>query len=139
MADANITSTPKAVEGWKNPHFDRINRAPYELGQLLQRLPEDLSPFSPTTPEVFQIAAAAAEHASNANDTLMEGMEALGDLLFVAGANQENTIDPGNLSRIGSLLQHLAVEGQFLQETALRLRSVTSHRPVQVGVKKGGA
>ena len=80
-----------------NPYFNRIERAPYELGQLLLQLPDYFSAFAPMEPDVLLKASAAADHARNANDTLMHGLEALAVL--------------------GCLIQHIAVEAQFLQET----------------------
>jgi hypothetical protein len=138
MANANITSTQDSVESWKNPHFERVNRAPYELGHLLQRLPENFSSFSPARLEVIQIADAAAQHADNANGTLMRGLEALGEILFVAGANKENDIDQESIASIGELIQHIAVEAQFLQETMVCMRAGAFDLSSRTGVEKGG-
>ena len=104
------TNTPPS----SNPYFKNINRAPYELGCLLQQLPDDFSTAKPKTPEVLLKVAAAANHARNANDTLMSGLEALGKTLFVAASHEQ--LDDLTVSDLGCLIQHLAVEAQFLQE-----------------------
>lgn len=111
-------STSTNTSPASNPHFGHIDRAPYELGHLLQELPDYFSTFTPMTPEVLLKATAAAGHAHNANDTLMHGLEALGKMMFVAGANEQHELGVGTLSDLGCLIQHIAVEAQFLQETA---------------------
>ena len=100
-----------------NPYFNRIERAPYELGQLLLQLPDYFSAFAPMEPDVLLKASAAADHARNAIDTLMHGLEALGRIMFVATVNQHHVLDVETLADLGCLIQHIAVEAQFLQET----------------------
>ncbi|MDB5774619.1 MAG: hypothetical protein JWP38_752 [Herbaspirillum sp.] len=100
-----------------NPHFEKIHRAPYELGYLLQRLPEDFSPISDATADAVRIAEAAAEHAANANLVLLDGLAALGELMYVAGANLENRVSTESWAALGCMLLHIAVEALFLQET----------------------
>lgn len=106
-----------------NPHLTHIERAPYELGHLLKRLPEHFSAFSGQTPtaDVQLIAAAAARHAENANETVMCGLDAIGKMLFVTSQSKDWEIDPGHMASIGSLISHLAIEAQFLQETQANL------------------
>jgi hypothetical protein len=120
-----------------NPHFERIERAPYELGYLLKKIPERFSSLEPQTEESCLIAVAAAQHASNANDTVMYGLEALGQILFVASNNEQNEVCPRLIGHIGSLIQHLAVEAQFLQETADNLRYALNEQEKRLA-KKGG-
>ena len=110
-----------------NPHFGNIDRAPYEFGYLLRRLPADFFPGIPLEPEVLLRASAAADHAYNANCTLMIGLEALGKLMFVASSNQQ--LDADTVSDIGCLIQHIAIEAQFLQETENALRSAIGEQP----------
>lgn len=114
MSKVDASTTSMARE---NPRFTHIERAPYELGHLLKALPPDLSSFSNLTAETAQIVDAAAAHAYNANYTLMCGLEAIGNLMFVAGANEEYSIEKGTLAELGRLISHVAVEAQFLQET----------------------
>jgi hypothetical protein len=83
----------------------------------LQRLPEDFSPITPATEDAIQIAEAAAEHAGNANLVLLDGLAALGELICVAGANVENRVTTESWAALGCMVQHVAVEALFLQET----------------------
>lgn len=115
---SNTTATyPEA-----NPHFNRVERAPYEFGQLLRQLPDYFSAFTPMKPDVLLKASAAADHAQNANDTLMHGLEALGRIMFVATVNEHHVLDMETLADLGCLIQHIAVEAQFLQETERCMR-----------------
>jgi hypothetical protein len=99
-----------------NRHFARIERAPYEIGRLLKKLPVDFSAHEPLTPDNRLIAEAAQQHASNANDTLMRGLEAIGDVVSMAGGNQDGEVSQVSLMRLGELITHLSVEAQFMQE-----------------------
>ena len=113
----------------KNPHFSRLNRAPYELGCFLQKLPENFSPYAPASAELVLIADAAAQHAENANTTIMSGIEAIGALMVTAAGDEEAEFGRGEIGSLGDLLRHLAVESQFLQHTMHDLRwTVREHR-----------
>ncbi len=107
----------------ENPHFHHCDRAPYELGYLLRQLPPVFDPFFKLTPETHLIAEAAVQHASNANDTLIHGLEALGHFIYVAGDNDDAGVDMARLADLGCLIQHMAAEMQFLQETEGSLRN----------------
>lgn len=121
-----------------NLHFNYIDRAPYKLGHLLQQLPADFSSVSAVEPDVLLIAEAARNHARNANSTIMHGLEAIGKIMFVAGANTDNEMERSTISDLGCLLQHLAVEAQFLQETEHNLSyAVSEHHKRSVAPKKG--
>lgn len=122
----------------QNPHFNHIDRAPYELGHLLQQLPADFSSLSAVEPDVLLIAEAARDHASNANSTIMHGLEAIGQMMFAAGANTDFDIEHRTISDLGCLLQHLAVHAQFLQEAESNLSyAVSEHRKRPTPPKKG--
>lgn len=105
-----------------NPHFSHIERAPYELGHLLKKMPRGLSRFSPLTGDDRLIAEAAIQHADNANSTLLHGLEALGHVLATAASNEEGEVTAGTMMRLGALVAHLAVETQFVQELGATLR-----------------
>jgi hypothetical protein len=129
-----------------NPHFARIQRAPYEIGHLLKKLPVNFSAYEPLAPDDRLIAEAAQQHAGNANDSLMRGLEALGEVVSMAGGNQDGEISQVLLMHLGELIAHQSVEAQFMQELdwsigdvlkADDLRTATK-KPLQV-VQKGGA
>ncbi len=139
MANANGTASPA-----DNPHFKFIDRAPYELGYLLRKLPVDFSISRPLTPDDRLIAEAARSQAMNANDTLLHGLEALGQVMFVAGANEQNEVDAGHMASLGCLIGHIAVEIQFMQETEWSIRETLAAHDENDAVqaaksKKGGA
>lgn len=100
----------------ENPHFARVDRAPFEIGRLLQAMPEVFSAHAPIEPEHQLLGAAVAQHAWNANQTLLSGLEAIGHILQVAANNKEWEVDPQHVSRLGGLITHLAVEAQLMQE-----------------------
>lgn len=102
----------------ENPHFDNIERAPYELGRLLKNMPADFSSFSSASHETLLMAAAAAQHASNANDALLRGLGALGKAMCVAGNSDDFELENRDISGLGELIQHLAIEMEFLRGTA---------------------
>ncbi|WP_426110420.1 hypothetical protein [Massilia sp. PWRC2] len=108
-----------------NPNFRHCDRAPYELGHLLLKLQP--ASFAAERSEAAlaehprDAVAAVLQHAGNANDTLMHGIEALGHVLFVAAENEDCGLDMRAVRNLGTLLSHLAVEAQFLQELDWKL------------------
>ncbi|CUI04701.1 hypothetical protein [Massilia scottii] len=105
-----------------NPHFGFVERAPYELGYLLNKLPVDFSSRSKLTADERLIAQAASMHASNANSELMNGLEALGQVIAHAALNPDRGgLDKHQMMSLGALVKHVAVEAQFLQELDFRL------------------
>jgi hypothetical protein len=122
-------------------HFKNIDRPAYELPWLLNHLPMERLTSSPLTSDERLIAEAAETHANNANSTLMNGIEAIGHLLFSAATNHDHPIDPIQVVGLAGLLTHLAVEAQYLQETALAMRErlVVVDVPTLPATRKGGA
>jgi hypothetical protein len=122
-----------------NPHFKNLNRAPYELGHLLKKLPANFDiPESALTPDDKLIAEAATQHAENANDTLMRGLDALGHLMFVAGQSDDWAVESRQLADLGCLISHMAIESQFLQEANWSIRDTLSMH-AELAAKTGGA
>jgi hypothetical protein len=121
MANANGTASTPPVEtvdnskaSDSNPFLKHIERAPYELGYLLLDLPRYTSQIPAKDKNGVLKATAAATHATNARHTLVDGLEALGSLMFVAGVNDESELDNGALSALGCLIKHIAQEIQLL-------------------------
>ena len=121
----------------ENPHFGNVERAPYQLGQLLAQLPPEFSHSGPITPDSRQIAEAAIQHAENAASTVMDGLEALGHFIFVASTNEENHVDGQATANLGYLIKHLAVELQFLHEIGAEIRANLAARDVAAKSKGG--
>jgi hypothetical protein len=121
MQSTNTTQTSTQ----SNPHFFRAERAPYELGYLLQKLPRDFNSYSPATTDDLLIATAAARHADNALDTIMRGLESIGACLFSA-VNDADSLDNRHVRGISELIQHLSVEAQFLREKSIDLTFIVT-------------
>ena len=122
----------------KNPYFKNPERAPYELGHLLMKLPANLGMAPVVDDAHMQMAAAAGDHASEACRSLLSGLEAVGQLMEIAGVNGDEEISSHTLLCLGELVRHLAVEGQFLRETADRMEIATrSYRQDQLKRMKG--
>lgn len=99
-----------------NPHFNNIGRSAYELGGLLRVLPAHHTVGTSMPEETRQMTLAALSHMENTIRTLTDGMESLGELLFIAGGNGDQPLERDHLRNIGMLIKHMAVESQFLLE-----------------------
>jgi len=97
-----------------NPHFNLIERAPYELAHLLENLPPQHDHGQLTSDERLMLRA-ASDHAANYNETLLDGIEAIGHLLFSAATNKGFPLSQGTAANIGTLLSALAVQAQYLK------------------------
>ena len=98
-----------------------VDRAAYQIPHLLSRLPEHFSAQAPLAEKHRPVAESAAHHASNANDTLIHGLAAIGHILMQAGLNVDGGVSGSHLARLGDLITHLAVEVEFLHELEFRL------------------
>lgn len=96
-----------------NPHFHHIERAPYELGCLLRRLPPYLSAPA-LTDEQRDMAAAAADHASNYSTSLLAGLESLGRIMWCAALNDQQQVEHGDFADVGQMVAALAIQLQYL-------------------------
>lgn len=114
-AEAEKNTNPDAVDGPGNPYYRNPDRAPYELGHLLQQLPSDFGLTPAAAPEHMQIASAIERHADAAGSTILCGIEAIGRLMEIAGTHEEEVISAHTLFCLGDLLRHLAVEGQYVR------------------------
>ena len=115
QSEPAIPGSIKSLLAGDNPFFNRIERAPYELAFLLLELPRHASDLDLNNKEMVQKADAARSHAENAADGLRRGLEGLGSLMFVAGANENNELDKGTIADLGELVKHIAVELQLFQ------------------------
>lgn len=100
----------------KNPELRNINRPGYELPGLLQQL-AGVSYFTPLTPEQTHLAEAARTHAHNQRETIVSGMDSLGQLVYLAGDNDAG-LDPHHLRNIGLLISDLAVQLESLTDVS---------------------
>lgn len=105
-----------------NPEFHNVERAPYELMQLVAKLGVT-NLDQPLTLEQRQIAEAIERHAANATDTILSGLEAIGRAISCAALNPNWQLSVTNMGDIGGLITHLAVEAQALHDTTAGIRS----------------
>jgi hypothetical protein len=100
----------------KNPYLGSVDRGPYLLGHLLRDMPPARSPLNAKT---YLMTEAARQHADNGTTTLVNGLGAIGSLMLGAGIAQQDgnsELSARDLTALGELIQHLAVEVQFLRE-----------------------
>lgn len=122
----------------QSPRFKHIDRAPYEIGQLLQSLPSDFSHYKEQPEEVHLVADALERHAYNAKGTILSGIEAIGTMLFSAGTNEATSLDGNAIANLGCLVRHLSVELQYiieLEEECLALKEKRQQFPSKKGSK----
>lgn len=121
-----------------NPLFKHVDRAAYELPDLLKQLGEvDCS--KPVPQEQMHMVSAVAQHARNAQNTLLDGLESLGRLMTVAGLNDEYTLAGDDVAKLGSLLTHIAVEAEFLRFTESEMSYIErAQKEQQAGAKSSG-
>jgi len=98
-----------------NPHFKLVERAPHELASLLENLPPQRAGARLTDDERLMLNA-AIDHAANYNHTLLDGIEAIGHILFSAATNENFPIERSVAASLGTLLSALAVQSQYLQD-----------------------
>jgi len=121
MSSANTSEQAHQAE---KSYFENGERAPYELGCLLQKLSPDFFQGRTASHEQRLIAEAAICHAANANEVLLDGLEALGKTIFIAGNNEEWKLNRHDLCSLGSLIQFMAIEMQRLRDVAGDLKQV---------------
>ena len=110
-----------------NPHFNLIERAPYELAHLLENLPPQHAHDKLSSDERLMLDAAAS-HAANYGETLLDGIEAIGHLLFSAATNEGFPLSQGTAAHIGTLLSALAVQAQYLKAFSAGAESTLSRQ-----------
>ena len=121
-----------------NPHHRNVDRAPYELGFLLKSLPAGFNGFQRATPDTLQIADSAARHAYIASSTVLCGIEAIGACLSSAIIGADVPIEAAHVRGLAELIQHLAVEAQFLQETHVELGDALRRHAERFGAGESG-
>ncbi len=98
----------------ENPHLKHMDRAMYELGYLLAAMPRHFPDDRVLTDEERQMAKAATALADTALGAVLHGLESIGSVLFSASKCEDYPTGARHIGAIGTLIQHLAVEAQFL-------------------------
>lgn len=127
----------KAVPPSRNPHLTRLDRSAFELGRLLKGLPENPSDLSRAPKDVRLKAEAAAHHARNATGTILDGLEAIGNLTMRAAADSGvGQPEAHEIRDIAALITHLAVEAQFLRSVEDDLAAGLAEQPIRMVVNQ---
>lgn len=103
----------------ENPHFGHIERAPAEICNLLQQIPQGYigrAEKKNLSMDEIQLLDAARKHCQNHSQTLLDGLEALGSMLFSAADNKDFPPTEGDLMKLASLIQALSIEARCLQD-----------------------
>lgn len=116
----------------KNSHFNDIKHAPYKLTHLIRKRPFSLFKLYKSDAKMRQIAQAAANHARNASDMVLFGLEAIGKPIFIASANSDHKLDRANMGDLGALITHLAAEAQAMRQTDSDIRFALQKRPLKI-------
>ena len=97
----------------KNPHFNNSERPAYELPYIIANL-GSVTGSTKLSADQVQMIEAAQSHAINASDTILTGIESIGQLLYIAGGSDD--VETQHFRNLGQLIKHLAVEAQHLQQ-----------------------
>ena len=118
------------------PIFQRLERAPYELGRLLRSLPRHLHGASLDAEQLEQIDA-ANKHAQNSTLILLDGLQSLGRVMWAAGVNEDFPAYVGDCARVGMLVTEIALQLEFLTDFR---EEVAEHnlRNAQSGARQEG-
>ena len=104
----------------RNPRFQHVDSPAYELPFLLQTL--GAPPFGTMlTEDQRNLMGAIESHARNAQETILDGIAEVGNLMTMIGDTHEVSND--GLLSLGSLLKHLAREADNLRRTQAEMRS----------------
>lgn len=98
-----------------NPYIQHLDRAPYELGCLIAKMPQFLPRDRALTADELHMSQAVSVHAGNALDSIEHGLEALGAALFSASECRDFPLRQQHIGAIGTLIKHLAIESQFIR------------------------
>lgn len=108
------------------PEFQNISRPAYELPTLLARL--GVTPVGRAlTDDQRHLAQAIARHASNATETILDGIESVCHLLMSVALADQVELNRTHVANVGFLLTHLAVEAQAMRDTESDMRCMLTH------------
>ncbi|WP_426192576.1 hypothetical protein [Massilia sp. DWR3-1-1] len=95
-----------------NPAFKHASRPSYELPNLMKAI-GDVDGGEPLDDGMRNAVGAASSHANNAKETLLMGIETIGNLMMQLSQISE-AVDDRDLIGIGGIIRHMAVEVQYL-------------------------
>ena len=119
------------INNRQNPYFRNAERPMYELGYLLRKMPDGLSPRE-LSADNHMIAEAVRLHATNGISAAFSSLQAIGELLIVAGSNEQAEISQVCQMDLGYLVQNLASEGQLMVEVKSHMNYLLNADPAKV-------
>lgn len=122
------TTHPQISGPWNAPKtilhaYDDIFT--YPLGRLLQALPDEITNQRNFTSEQVQACRTVAMLADLANRTAIDGIQAIGELLAIAG---EHT-PAETLPKFGRLIEYLTQEARFMAQNSLEYWDAADNIP----------
>lgn len=118
------------------PIFKFVERPEYELPQLLKTIASyDRSKL--LEDEARETVEAAASHAYNTKESLLHGIESIGNLLAKI-AQHPDALDQRDLMGVGGLIRHSAVQLQHVIDVEDEMGRIMK-QDNEIAAKKGGA
>ncbi|WP_426195048.1 hypothetical protein [Massilia sp. DWR3-1-1] len=116
------------------PAFKHVCRPAYELPSLMRTI-GDVDKSKPLDDAMRFAVDAASSHANNAKETLLMGIETIGNLMLQL-SQLSDAVDARDLLGIGGLIRHMSVEVQYLIDVEDEMDGILKH---DRAAKKGGA
>lgn len=110
LGESNPATLPTSV-------LHAFNHLCYPLGTLMQTLPGDITNTGSLNPEQRQMCQTVAALAYHAQETLLNGVEALGSLLALAD-KWTSQAESSTLAHAGALVKWLTTESRFMAQNA---------------------
>jgi hypothetical protein len=102
-----------------NPYLNEPDQPIIAIFRLMRQLPDDITNAGSLTHDQAQMAFAVASYATDTHITLVRGLAEIGKLMHEAGPDSGD-----RMPHFGPLIQHLAVEAEFMWDTACHFRDV---------------
>lgn len=120
-----------------NPAFKNVRRPGYELPSLVTSI-GDVDGSAPLDDGVRNSVSAASFHANNSKETLLMGIESIGNILMRL-CELDAPIEQHDLMGIAGVIRHASVELQYLIDIEDEMESILSRDKEAVAKTNGGA
>lgn len=120
-----------------NPAFKHVSRPGYELPNLMKVI-GDVDGGEPIDDGMRNAVSAASLHANNAKETLLMGIESIGNIL-IRICELDTPIEQHDLMGIAGVIRHASVQVQYLIDVEDEMDSILRRDKEVVATTKGGA
>lgn len=120
-----------------NPAFKHVRRPGYELPNLMKAI-GNVDGGEPLDDGMRNAVGAASSHANNAKETLLMGIECIGNILMRL-CELDDPIEQHDLMGIAGVIRHASVELQYLIDVEDEMDSILRRDMEAVAKTKGGA